>query len=163
MHETRKAMMDSYREGECDFLRKTVVLFIVSRAIRQAPLLSEPSQLPSQLLTGILNQQLMCSEICPPPHGPNAHTHSNCLFAACIHAPPLDPSTKLQNWSSMQNRHIGAFVPVSLHCACIRTDSGTSGLRKGHLKQLPRKVWLKHSTNAVNKHTCTCTLCHLDD
>lgn len=95
--ETRKAM-DTFSEGECDFLRKTVVLFIVSRAIRQAPLLSEPSQLPSQLLTGILNQQLMCAEICPPPHGPNACTRTHILTVCLQHA--FTPSHRSFNKAS---------------------------------------------------------------
>jgi len=76
---------------------KTVVLFLVISALSQSLLLSEPSQLPSQLLTGILNQQLMCSKICLPPHGPKgpdiltAHTYSSCLLAACSNALPPIP------------------------------------------------------------------------
>lgn len=167
-------LSEGWKKGELDkfsgrskmtFLWKTVVLFIVSSAISQSLLLSEPSQLPSQLLTGILNQQLMCSKMCLPPPGPNTHTDTlTHILAVCSqHAvtplplPPI-PQQSFQSWSSIQNRHIGVFVPVSLQCAWIRTDSVTPGLSKEHPKHLPRRLRLKEFKYCKQAQTGTLSM-----
>lgn len=90
-------MKDQCEKCFCEGIK---VLSVVSGAQRPSSLLGEPSQLPSQLLTAVLNRQLMCSKMFLPLLG-LTHTHSS--LTAYSHTEHTDPFVPNSHPSTQRN------------------------------------------------------------